>query len=308
MYGGAQQFTTTRLKFRDVKTAINMHWNWAWTLKSLDIDGADVGISFVGTDDEGNDIGVGSAIVMDSKIANTKTPFLIVEPKTDEVKGSTYLVLDNVEIKNCGVGVQIKGGDVLLKDGSTTVQTWTSGKVIQKADSEVGTYVMGEPVSKKPIRAKGLIDRNGAFYERAKPQYEDQPASNFLNVKDFGAKGDGRSDDTKAVQNTLDKGAGKKIVYFPAGTYIVTSTVTIPKGSKVVGEAWSQIMGAGKAFSDMKKPNVVVRVGKQGDVGSVEIQDILFTVKGATAGAVIVEWNIKADKPGSAAMWGMSSF
>jgi hypothetical protein len=41
-------------------------------------------------------------------------------------------------------------------------------------------------------------------------------------------------------------------------------------------------------------------------VGSVEIQDLLFTSKGATPGAVFVEWNIKASSPGAAAMWGKS--
>lgn len=37
--------------------------------------------------------------------------------------------------------------------------------------------------------------------------------------------------------------------------------------------------------------------------GNVQIQDLLFTSKGATAGLVAVEWNMEADAPGSAAMW-----
>ena len=48
----------------------------------------------------------------------------------------------------------------------------------------------------------------------------------------------------------------------------------------------------------------MVQVGNVGDVGSVEIQDMLFTTKGGTAGAVLMEWNIQASSPGSAAMWG----
>lgn len=50
----------------------------------------------------------------------------------------------------------------------------------------------------------------------------------------------------------------------------------------------------------------MVMVGNPGDKGSVEIQDLLFTVQGRTAGAVLVEWNIAADKQGAAAMWGMN--
>ena len=52
----------------------------------------------------------------------------------------------------------------------------------------------------------------------------------------------------------------------------------------------------------------MLRVGKEGDKGSVEFQDLLFTTKGATAGVILVEWNIQADKPGSAGMWGKLYF
>lgn len=35
------------------------------------------------------------------------------------------------------------------------------------------------------------------------------------------------------------------------------------------------------------------------------MQDLMFTTKGATPGAVLVQWNMKASKPGSAGIWGM---
>jgi len=48
----------------------------------------------------------------------------------------------------------------------------------------------------------------------------------------------------------------------------------------------------------------MVRVGKPGDVGTVELSDLLFTAVGPTAGLVAMEWNLKADGKGKAAMWG----
>ena len=63
-------------------------------------------------------------------------------------------------------------------------------------------------------------------------------------------------------------------------------------------------MASGPKFSDIENPHVVIQVGKEGDVGLVEIQDLLFTVRGNTAGAILMEWNIKESSPGSAAMWG----
>jgi glucan 1,3-beta-glucosidase len=48
------------------------------------------------------------------------------------------------------------------------------------------------------------------------------------------------------------------------------------------------------------------KVENTGDTGSVEISDILFTARGPKAGWVALEWNIKGDSKGSAAMWGES--
>ena len=52
----------------------------------------------------------------------------------------------------------------------------------------------------------------------------------------------------------------------------------------------------------------MIKVGNAGDVGNIEIQDVLFTVKGATQGAVLVEWNAKAASQGSVAIWGKYNF
>jgi hypothetical protein len=45
------------------------------------------------------------------------------------------------------------------------------------------------------------------------------------------------------------------------------------------------------------------QVGEAGDTGSVEIQDIMFTTEGPTAGAILVQWNMAQGLQGSAAMW-----
>lgn len=66
-------------------------------------------------------------------------------------------------------------------------------------------------------------------------------ARDVLNVKDFGAKGDGTTDDTAAIQAAIDYAvaAGRRSVYFPAGTYIVTSPLhaQVETGTTTVGGA-----------------------------------------------------------------------
>jgi Pectate lyase superfamily protein len=52
-----------------------------------------------------------------------------------------------------------------------------------------------------------------------------------LNVKEFGAKGDGRTDDTAAIQAVLNAHPnGRRIIYLPNGTYLVSKTITWPAG------------------------------------------------------------------------------
>lgn len=49
----------------------------------------------------------------------------------------------------------------------------------------------------------------------------------------------------------------------------------------------------------------MLKVGNAKDIGTVEMQDLILTTKGGTAGAILMEWNVQAKTQGSAALWGM---
>jgi hypothetical protein len=74
------------------------------------------------------------------------------------------------------------------------------------------------------------------------------PFASWANVEtEFGAVGDGKADDTAAIQRALETVRGrdfpKKVLYFPAGAYRITATLELerishhePLGMSVTGE------------------------------------------------------------------------
>ncbi|MDF2091182.1 glycoside hydrolase family 55 protein [Knoellia sp. 3-2P3] len=56
------------------------------------------------------------------------------------------------------------------------------------------------------------------------------------NVRDFGAVGDGRADDTEAIARACRAGEGPVVLYLPAGTYLVTQWPELPDFSTVTGD------------------------------------------------------------------------
>ena len=60
------------------------------------------------------------------------------------------------------------------------------------------------------------------------------------NVKMYGAKGDGVTDDTVIIQKLLNKGSDKTEIYLPKGKYLITSPLTISKGVHIYGDGFGQ--------------------------------------------------------------------
>jgi len=163
-------------------------------------------------------------------------------------------------------------------------------------------------VTKRPAKPKALLGSGGKLFTRSRPQYEKLGVGSFLIATQNGCSNDGTGDNTAAINSFLQKAAAAgQVAYFPAGIYSVGGTVNVPVNSKIVGAAWSQIQATGAYFGDMKKPQVVIKVGNAGDVGTLEITDMIFSVKGPTAGAIMVEWNVKESSQGAGMHHGVPS-
>ncbi|KAL3470951.1 pectate lyase superfamily protein-domain-containing protein [Aspergillus californicus] len=296
-YGGNQQFSAHRMTFIGCTTAVQLIWDWGWVWKSLDIQGADVGFRLINSDGSGD---IGSVTFIDSKFTNVNTAVIIGPASENPGSGTTGLILDNTRIDGPIVD---NAGRTYLRAGyynnwvlgptyTVSGRSWTSGASMPYSRNE---SLLGD-------RVTGLDNR--PYFERKKNQYAGKSIGDFVQLKSLGAKGDGVTDDTVAVQRAFDNyGSGSKIIFVDAGTYILTDTVRVPKDAKILGEAWSQFAASGNSFSDASHPRVMLQIGKKGDVGTVELQDLILTTKGGTAGAVLMEWNVKAAGLGAAALW-----
>lgn len=293
-FAGNQQIETARLTFNGCQTAILMNWNWVWSLKSITINNCAVGVDMTSG---GSSQSVGSLLLTDSIISNTPVGVKTAWSSSSTPTSAGTLIIDNVDFTKCTTAVQNNSGGTVLA-GGTVVASWGQGRMYT---GNAGSRSQGSLSA--PNKVSGLLDSSGRFFTRARPQYANLPASSFVSVKNYGAKGDGVTDDTAAVQAAMNAVLTSQVLYFDHGAYVISSTVNVPKNIKITGEAWPLIMAKGNAFQNQNSPQPVWRVGQKGDVGTVEISDLIFETIGAQPGAIMMEWNVAGATQGSAAMW-----
>lgn len=293
---GSQQFTTRNMTFNDCNTAIYMNWNWAWTLKSISINNCKVGLDMA--NNPANQT-VGSVLMLDSKLVNTPIGFnTSFSTNSIPATGGT-LILNNVDFAGCSTAVQSASGQTLLAGGSV-VKSWAQGN---QYTSTASTRIQGTvELASQP---SSLLDASGAVFERSKPQYESVPASSFVSVKTLGAKGDGVTDDTAAIQSAVNSCSADKVLYFDHGAYVITKTILVPAAGncRITGEIWPLIMASGDFFSDQSNPKPVFQIGNANDTGNFEMSDVIFGTAGPAPGAILMQWNMKSQSQGSGGLW-----
>jgi len=106
----------------------------------------------------------------------------------------------------------------------------------------MSTYVIDNQVPGKPfmifISLLCLIGK-GLY---AEPTPQAAPNVSEWNVRDFGAKGDGKTDDTAAFQKALDTAgqAGGGVVHAPRGNYFFAGHLNVPRAVTLAG-IWQSV-------------------------------------------------------------------
>lgn len=299
---GNQQFMTRNLEFNNCGTAIYMNWNWAWTLKSVRINKCKIGLDITANGPAQQ--AVSSVILLDSCIVDTPIGVATVRGNSSGFASGGTLILDNVQLTNVGKAVANPTTNAtILAGGSRTIDMWGQGKDHSKSNPG-GSTVQGNLNRAFPKPVPLLTNGQKTVFERSRPQYQDLDISHLVSVKDKGAKGDGITDDTAAIQSILDTHAGK-VIFFDHGAYVISKTVNVPMNTRIVGEVWPLILANGDAFKDVNNPIPVFKVGEEGDTGIVEISELVFETQGPQPGAVLVEWNSRdpAGQQGVNGLW-----
>lgn len=116
------------------------------------------------------------------------------------------------------------------------------------------------------------------------------------NVLDYGATGDGTTDDTTAIQAALNSGAS--CIFIPEGVYIISDTLQIPTRTTVRGASAalnqynrSQQTGAilKAASGALSSSKAVIQAGQASELGNIEIHNLVIDIASAHSTAIGVK-------------------
>ena len=122
------------------------------------------------------------------------------------LEAAGYVSTINTSVNNARIWAEGTDTEVAALSGTHSAKKWAEeAETVQSAVK----YISQSLTASQQAQARANI---GAA------------RNDVVNVKDFGAKGDGVTDDTDAIQAAIDEG---KSVFFPDGRYVVSSTLNI---------------------------------------------------------------------------------
>ncbi|KAB8237024.1 glycoside hydrolase family 55 protein [Aspergillus alliaceus] len=278
-----------------------------WVFKNLTFTGTTTGviaggtnIVFLGCRFQQGTIGIdasdtsGSLTVIDSS-ASGLDAFII---SGNSGGAGNAIILENVQ--SSGVTVSLGGKAVV---SGSVLATWVHGTLYNPGNTSK-ERVEGQTVTTK--RSSSLLSGD-KYYTVSPPTYQEYGVNEVLNVKTVSSRpvlGDGQTDDTANINKILSENKDCKVIYFPAGTYIVTDTIFVPSGTRIIGDAFaSTISAVGSNFQDSASARVMVRMGYPGDIGVLQMSDMILTVGDILPGCQMVEVNIAGNRPGDVGLW-----
>ena len=96
--------------------------------------------------------------------------------------------------------------------------------------------VVTEPVVTEPVVTEPVVTEPVVTEPVVTEPVVTPPATQGVSVKDFGAKGDGVTNDTAAIQKAINDASSKNVTLtIPAGTYVVASQLEVKNNTRISG-------------------------------------------------------------------------
>lgn len=112
-------------------------------------------------------------------------------------------------------------------------------------------------ISSGSVSDNNTIEEIGAFKFR-------RIISDFVNVKYYGARGDGNKDDSQSIINCINK---EKKIYFPPGIYKITKTILLQSDSYILIDNKSILKCYGNRITAYGKSNITIEL--KGEIHSI---------------------------------------
>jgi polygalacturonase len=128
----------------------------------------------------------------------------------------------------------------------------------------------------------------------------DAPPAKVFDVREFGAKGDGKTLDTVAIQKALDEcgNAGGGLVRFPAGTYL-SKPITLRTKTTVQLDEGAMLQATGDQSAFLKSGTNWLAARSSGEfipfIGGRDLVDVTITGRGTIDGAGANWWEAAED-------------
>jgi hypothetical protein len=190
-------------------------------------------------------------------------------------------------------GSWVNGVDVLLRNTPNFVEFLRLGKVDASmrmlrglgpreyfTELTIGVLDQEDQI----LRTRQYAGGRDSFASAARPL---GPVKSWTSVRQFGAVGDGKADDTEAFRKAV---ASASTIYVPVGRYRISDTVELAAATNLIGlhpRKTMLVLAAGaEGFGDDQKPKAMLQTPKGGS----NIVTGLGFEQGDAAGSAAVRW------------------
>jgi parallel beta-helix repeat protein len=201
--------------------------------------------------------------------AGTTTPQVTYTTSTGNVTHANPIIFDSAGRVAGSSEIWLTSGasyKFTLKDSNDVlIGTWDN--INGNGDPSYSYYTPASTslLAPGPLTIKSALDQitnedSGSSVIGYLPPFTGSVATNleaklaqFISVKDFGATGDGTTDDTAAIQAALNAAPEYCTVFFPYGNYIISNELVIPTSNLLITGRAKITAKAGAQFEFMLK-------------------------------------------------------